>query len=119
ERLPERCSVALYRSDMGEAALAAALSARFELRDIRAYTAAPGDYAAPRTLVEAASAFAFTSAAGARAALERLAPLPEGVLLAALGAPTARALAQAGGRLITAAEPSARALAEAIAENIM
>ena len=35
ERLPERCSVALYRSDMGEAALAAALSARFELRDIR------------------------------------------------------------------------------------
>ena len=89
------------------------------LRDIRAYTAAPGDYAAPRALVEAASAFAFTSAAGARAALERLAPLPEGVLLAALGAPTARALAASGGRLVTAAEPSSRALAKAIAENIM
>lgn len=119
ERLPEHCSIALYRSDMGEPALAAALSDRFELRDIRAYTAAPGDYAAPRALVEAAAAFAFTSAAGARAALERLAPLPEGVLLAALGAPTARPLTGLPNRLAIAAEPSARALAEVIADNIM
>ena len=55
---------------------------------------------------------------GARAALERCSPLPEGALLAALGNPTARALTGLDNRVAIAAEPSARSLAEAVADAL-
>ena len=112
--LPGGSDVCLYRSAQGDAELAQRLSACFEVRDIRAYTAAPGEYTAPRELIESAAALAFTSAAGARAALGRLSPLPEEAVLAAIGAPTAAALRGCGGRVITAEEPSAKALVKAI-----
>ncbi len=115
EELPEGESVAIYRSDKGEKAFAEALSSKFSVHDIRAYTAAPGEYTAPRGEIEGADAFTFTSAAGARAALARCAPIPEGALLAALGGPTSRALAGLENRVVIAAEPSARSLAEAVA----
>ncbi len=113
--LPPGTEVCLYRSAQGDAALAERLSARFAVRDIRAYTAVPGEYMAPRPLIESAAAFAFTSAAGARAALARLSPLPAGALLAALGEPTARALGGLPNRVAVAAAPDARSLAEAVA----
>ena len=72
EELPEGGSVAIYRSDKGEKSFAEALSEKFSVRDIRAYTAAPGEYAASREELESADAFTFTSAAGARAALRIL-----------------------------------------------
>ena len=112
--LPEGARICLYRSAQGDGSLAGRLRARFDVRDIRAYTAAPGAYTAPRRLVERAGVLAFASAAGARAALERLAPVPEGTVLAAIGAPTARALQGMPNRVVTAAEPSAAALAQAI-----
>ena len=118
EELPEGGSVAIYRSDKGEKSFAEALSEKFSVRDIRAYTAAPGEYAASREELESADAFTFTSAAGARAALERCSPLPEGALLAALGNPTARALTGLDNRVAIAAEPSARSLAEAVADAL-
>ena len=116
ERLPEGESVAIYRSDKGERAFAEALEAKFAVRDIRAYTAGPGKYIAAREELERADAFTFTSAAGARAALEHCEGIPASAVFAALGNPTARALAGARQRVVVAADPSARSLAQALAE---
>ena len=90
------------------------------MRDIAAYSAAPGAYEASRGLIERADALTFTSALGARYALERLGDIPEQTIFAAIGEPTARALRNAGrpNAIVTAAEPSAEALAQALAEAL-
>lgn len=111
--------VCLYRSAQGDAALKAALERRFKVREVRAYTARAGEYAAPEYLIATADAAAFTSAAGARIALERLGALDDGALLAALGEPTARALQGRKNPVVVADEPSAASLAKAIADKFM
>ena len=52
--------------------------------------------------------------------LERLGDIPERTIFAAIGEPTARALRDAGrpNAIVTAAEPSAEALAQALAEAL-
>lgn len=112
--LPVGSEICIYRSAQGDRALAERLGACFPVRDIHAYTAEPGGYTAPRELVESAAAFTFTSAAGARAALDRLSPLPCGAVLAAIGEPTSCALAGLPNRVIIAPSPDAASLAEAL-----
>ena len=118
--LPKGERVCLYRSAQGGSALRERLQERFDVRDIAAYSAAPGAYEASRGLIERADALTFTSALGARYALERLGDIPEQTIFAAIGEPTARALRDAGrpNAIVTAAEPSAEALAQALAEAL-
>ena len=115
--LPAGAGIFLYRSAAADGSLAAALGAQFDVCDNRAYAARAGAYQAPRALIEGAAAFAFTSAHGAALALAALSPLPEGAVLAALGGPTARALAGLPG-LVVAERPEAEALADAIIRAI-
>ena len=119
-KLPRGERVCLYRSAQGGSALSERLQERFDVRDIAAYSAAPGAYEASRGLIERADALTFTSALGARYALERLGDIPERIIFAAIGEPTARALRDAGrpNAIVTAAEPSAEALAQALAEAL-
>ena len=112
--LPAGESVCLYRSAEGDEALAARLSERLEVRDIRAYEAVPGPYAADTERIARADCLAFTSAATASRALGRIGPLPAHIPLAAIGAPTAKALSGLPNPIITAPAPSAQSLAQAI-----
>lgn len=119
-KLPRGERVCLYRSAQGGSELRERLQERFDVRVIAAYSAAPGAYEASRGLIERADALTFTSALGARYALERLGDIPERTIFAAIGEPTARALRDAGrpNAIVTAAEPSAEALAQALAEAL-
>lgn len=109
-------SVCLYRSGLGGAGLARKLAEKFDVRDVRAYSAAPGERRAEREAVEGADFFVFTSAATARMALDALGKIPEKAALIAIGGPTAQALAGLPNRIAAAREPSAAAVAEKMAE---
>ncbi|HIS44040.1 MAG TPA: uroporphyrinogen-III C-methyltransferase [Candidatus Scatomorpha merdigallinarum] len=115
ETLDEGASVCLYRSAAGDRALAARLAERYRVRDIAAYEAVPGKRTAGRELIERADAFTFTSAAGARAALEKISPLPERAVLAAIGERCAAPLAGLPNPKLCAGRPDVHSLADAIA----
>lgn len=117
--LPSGAAVCLYRSAQGDEKLKTALEQHFVVREIRAYTARAGEYTAPDYLLATADAAAFTSASGARLALEHLGALNDGALLAAIGEPTARALQGRKNPVVCASEPSAAALAKSIADKFM
>ena len=106
--------ITLFRSALGSRELYERLKTRFSVCDLAAYSASPGGERAPCALIDRADALAFTSAAGARFAIEALSPIPERALLAAIGEPTAKALKELCNPVVIAESPGAQALSEAI-----
>ncbi len=119
ETVPAGEEIRLFRSRLGDPALAEVLSRTHPVRDVPVYglTADPGVAEAARARLESADYVAFSSGSGVELFFRQQGALPERAVPVCIGEATAGALRKrTGQKLLVAKETSAQGIVDAILE---